>query len=120
MQIETIKTAEELLTNWAIWMRQSERMGYSSVSPMWIGNIKRTSISADITDEEAVMVDGILADLQKRDPEMGRITIEYYVNGGNVLRIARQERIDRRRVDLLVKSGTSWVDGRLFSHYRAA
>jgi hypothetical protein len=120
MQIETEKTAQELLEQWAIWMRENERLGYSSVSPLWIGRIKRSGLSANITDKEAVMIDGILADLKKRDPEMGRITIEYYVNGGNVLRLSRQERVSRNRIDQLVKSGTAWVDGRLFSHYRAA
>jgi hypothetical protein len=120
MQIETEKTAQELLEQWGIWMRQTERMGYSSVSPMWIGRIKTAGMSADITDAEAVMIDGILADLKKRDAEMGRITMEYYSTGGNILRIARQEGKARRKIDALVKMGTAWVDGRLFDKCRVA
>lgn len=108
MQRETEKTTAELLEQWAIWTRCGT--GYESVSPMFRGRLKKAGLSPDITDDLATDIDGILADLLRRDPQMGQVTIDYYMMDGNVFRIAKVRNISRNKVDVLAKSGTTWVD----------
>ena len=114
MQLETERTTAYVLEQWGIWSRGQDNIGYSKVSPMWIGRLgPRRSLEADITEHEAVLVDGILARLEHRDSVMGQVTIDFYRHGCNVSETARRYNLNRKRVDVLVSSGTAWVDAAL-------
>lgn len=114
MQLETERTTAYVLEQWGIWSKERLNIGYSAVSPMWIGKLKPSQrITPDITDAEAVLIDSLLARLESKDPIMGQVTIYFYRNGCNVTHTAEQYRLNRKRVDVLVGSGTAWMDAAL-------
>lgn len=115
MQLETERTTAYILEQWGIWSRERLNIGYSKVSPMWIGRLKpAVHIQPDILDSEAVDVDRLLAKLESKDPIMGQVTIHFYKHGCCTSYTAGQLNINRRRVDVLVGSGTAWIDAALY------
>ena len=119
MQIETETSTDYLLEQWAHWMRSSgDKLTYPHKQSWAI--VQRSGCSPDITDDEAMMIDGILARLIHRDPQMGRVTWEYYASGCNVSALVRHYRIPRARVDVLVRAGTAWVDATRMARLEAA
>lgn len=100
-----------LLEQWARWARSNpgSSLRYPAITP-FARLLGSTLPSPVISDAEAMLVDGAVARLNRRDGEMGQAVVLYYFGGGNVSRVARLLEIDRRRADVLVKSGTAWVD----------
>jgi len=69
-----------------------------------------------ITDDVAMVIGEAVARLMKRDAEMGNSVVMYYSCGQNVSSASRRLKMPRKRVDVLVKAGTAWIDGRLWDH----
>ena len=114
MQLETERTTAYVLEQWGIWSKERLNIGYSRVSPMWIGRLKPSQHrEPDILDAEAVLIDSLLARLEHRDSVMGQVTIDFYRHGCNVSETARRFNLNRKRVDVLVSSGTAWIDAAL-------
>jgi len=73
-----------------------------------------------ITDDEAMLIDSIVAKLKIRDREMAKALVIFYFSDGNASYVARvlsanaEVKVNRKRVDVLVKAGTAWVDAILF------
>lgn len=111
MQLETDRTTAYVLEQWGIWSKDRTNIGYSKVSPMWIGRLKPSqSIDPDITDAEAVMIDSLLSRLESKDSVMGQVTIYFYRYGCNITNTAEKFNLNRKRIDVLVSSGTAWID----------
>lgn len=119
MQIETEKSTEYLLEQWVRWsLSQADRLSFPHMAPY--ARAPRLGCSADIGDDEAMMIDSIVARLLKRDREMGNVTLDYYFGGCNISAIARRYRISRARVDVLVRAGTAWVDATRMARLESA
>lgn len=107
-----------LLSQWAIWARtgSGEPKGYGE--GVMFNDVARLTKSKTmlITDDEGQLIDKMVAKLKIRDREMAMAIIIYYFSDGNASHVARvlsnqsNESINRKRVDVLVKSGTAWVD----------
>lgn len=73
-----------------------------------------------ISEEEALLIDSIIAKLKTRDREMAKALVVFHFSNGNASLVARVlsagsvQKINRKRVDVLVKAGTVWVDACLF------
>lgn len=116
------KNTDWLLSQWALWSRtgSSKPKGYGE--GVMFNDVARLTKSKAvlITDDEGLLIDKIVAQLKIRDREMAMAIIIYYFSGGNASHVARvlsarsEEVVNRKRVDVLVKSGTAWVDACLF------
>jgi len=113
-----------LLSQWAVWARinGATPKGYGE-SPMFravASKIVKPNIL--ISDDEAVEIDAIIANLKQRDSEMAKALVTYYFSGGNASHVARvltydaKKKINRKYADVLVKSGTAWVDACLVTN----
>ena len=100
-----------LLEQWARWARINQ--GLTLHYPCLATFTKfqgKASLAPDISDQEAIAIDRIVSKLRHRDTEMGDAVILYYFSGSNLSYVARELGMDRRKADVLVKSGTAWVD----------
>ena len=108
------------LQQWAIWSKIGKVLprGFGN-SPMFQSLVldeKSATPLLLISDEKAVLIDGIIAKLKTRDKEMAKAIKVFYLNSENASLVARvlsavkQKKIDRRTATELVKSGTAWVD----------
>ena len=67
-----------------------------------------------------MLIDSIIAVLKIRDREMVKALVIFYFSDGNASHVARilsaqsEQKINRKRADVLVKAGTAWVDAVLF------
>lgn len=111
-----------LLSQWAKWARMGccSPNGFGE-SPMFqdvISDVVKPNLL--ITEEEAMLIDSIIAKLKIRDREMAKALVVFYFSDGNASHVARVlsdaagQKINRKRVDVLVKAGTAWVDACLF------
>ena len=66
-----------------------------------------------IGDDEAIVIDIVVARLTKRDLEMGKVLTLYYYSGSNLSLVARVLGIGRNRANVLVQAGTAWIDAKL-------
>lgn len=103
-----------LLEQWARWARfnPSLSLGYPVITPFarLLGSTLPSSVISDVV---AMRVDGAVARLNRRDGDMGQAVVLYYFRGGNVSWVARMMGIHRKKADILVKSGTAWLDAAL-------
>ena len=119
MQIESERSTSYLLEQWAAWaLTGGENLSYPHVEPF--ARTPSAATTPQITDEEATAIDGIVARLMKRDPQMGNVTVDYFMTGCNVSAISRRYRISRAQVDVLVRSGIAWVDATRMAYVEAA
>ncbi|GLS27754.1 antiterminator Q family protein [Marinibactrum halimedae] len=104
-----------LLDQWARWARSNpDNIGYPTIEPFrrLLGS---KGLSPAISDDEAMRVDAALSRLLARDSEMGEAVTKYYLYGGNLSRLARELKVDRRRAEVIVKAGTAWMDCALYA-----
>ncbi|WLQ15400.1 antiterminator Q family protein [Hahella aquimaris] len=104
-----------LLEQWARWSKiNTDNVGYPSSTPFarMAGSSVRSPV---ITDQEAAKVDLAVSKLRARDEEMGEVVRLYYMAGENLSYVVRQmPKLDRRKADILVKSGVAWIDSALY------
>ena len=114
-----------LLTQWALWAMAGMNSGSISViarmMEMQGDNYKQTTYYErhSIDDEKAEIVDQTIAKFSKRNSEAAKALKLYYLSKCNTSYTARQLKIKRERVDVLVNSGIAWVDATM-EIYRAA
>ncbi|MGX5913934.1 antiterminator Q family protein [Aliidiomarina sp. Khilg15.8] len=107
-----------LLEQWARWARSNPelaRIDYPSVQPYTRMVSKGIRGSCLIDESEALEIDQLLARLNTRDEDMGRATVLYYWLNSNSSLVARVLGIPRARVNVLISSGTAWVDALFYA-----
>lgn len=105
-----------MLEQWARWARSNPelaRIDYPSIQPYTRMVKSKHTKQCCLNDDEAMAIDLALARLKSRDAEMGRATMLYYWLGQNVSMVSRVLGIQRKRANLLVASGTAWIDAAL-------
>lgn len=107
-------TTAFLLREWGVWTRTNlgKSIGYPRAVPYAPVSPSRSRSSA-LNDDEAMIVDGVVARLVKRDPEMGKAVVLYYEPSGNASRVASALKVKWHRANVLVQCGTAWVDATL-------
>jgi len=105
-----------LLEQWARWSRinPGPALKLPSVTP-YRRLLGSTLPSPVISDDAAMQIDSVVARLVQRDSETGKAIILYYCSSGNISDVARRLGQPRRKIDILIKAGTSWLDGALNS-----
>lgn len=105
---------EYLLEQWGWW--RMDGMGVPQyVSPtyalmrdntMCVGGVK----SYMIVDDVALIVDGAVARLAKRNPQIGGIIWLYFGAKWPALRIGREFNMSEAKARELMKTGVAWID----------
>ncbi|WP_110949668.1 antiterminator Q family protein [Pseudomonas bohemica] len=107
---------EYLLEQWGSW-RMSGMGVPRYVSPvaamMNQFNPEPSSQTYVITDDLAMIVDGVLARLTKREQQMGDFVWYYFGGKWPANRIAREHSMSERKAWELIKAGVAWIDGAL-------
>ena len=110
----TIQETQRLLTQWGIWIH------ISSGAPKLTGDMELVMAETEefqpsdccITDDEGLMVDGVVARLSQLDPEMGKLIRRYYSDKySSIKQIARDYRTSDRRISTTIKAGEGWIAG---------
>lgn len=104
--------AEEKLTQWGRWVWQSAGIpGYVSPSyALMRDNVaQHHSPAAAITDEDAMLVDSIIARMGRRDPEMATAVMLYYATGRTMHGVGKVMNLHRLKVRELLYAGTCYV-----------
>lgn len=105
-----------LLEEWARWSRINSAPSLTLPSVTPYRRLQGATLKSPVIDDDtAMMVDNVIARLIQRDEETGKAVVMYFRNGQTVSHIARRLRKERWRVDILIRSGTSWLDGALNS-----
>jgi hypothetical protein len=108
------RDAEELLTNWGRWVwHQAGVPRYTS--PMFAlmrDNVAQESVPAPvITDDEAMMIDAIVARMWRRDEQMADCLRIYYCTSRTMHGVGVVLGIHRKKVAELLLAGRAYVEG---------
>lgn len=110
-----IRTVEYLLTQWGRWAyaNRGVQVNFPSVSPMFKSATK-SPMSPNISDEDAIVVDGVVSQLRNRQPKMWEALGRYYIAGQSYRTIAKELDTHHRVASDLVNGGKMWVEGAIF------
>ena len=105
---------EWLLEQWGFW--RMDGMGVPRyVSPLYAlmrdnvpceGGVKEYSL----TDDLALIIDGAVSRLIKRDDQMGNFIWLYFGAKWPALRIGRENGIGEAKAREIIKAGVAWID----------
>lgn len=109
-----LEDTQFLLEQWGKWVLSGgvASIGYPCIQPF--RQLLGSSVkSLSITDEQALRIDATLAKLKKRDYEMGRVVITYYLSGTPVTKLADLLDMPLAKTRTLLQSGIAWIDAAL-------
>lgn len=110
----TERTAEDLLERWGRWVVLG-----SGVS--CCASRENTLLSPMITDDDALMIDGLMGRLLKRYPECGKVLMAYYTSRDtSLMEVGKKMRFGEEKTRQLWKAGVAWIDGALDIRRQAA
>lgn len=110
------RDAEELLTQWGRWSRQQVGVPRCT-SPSYVlmrDNVEQMDSlpAACITDEEALMIDRMVAVMARRWPTMAScITVYYRGFDMTMADVGKQVGLARLKVRELIIAGHAYIDG---------
>lgn len=113
---------EYLLEQWGSWRMSG--MGVPRYVSQFASLIARVNpcndeLSYVITDDTAMLVDGAIARLIKRNQQMGDFVWLYFGAKWTAVRIGEQNGMAERKAREIIKQGVAWVDSAL-EHFREA
>ena len=107
-----LEDTKERLKGWGDWVRSGGvSHGYSSVCL-----VAPSGRGCDVPDDEALGVDRAVARLKQREPDLGRVLINYYVRRWDYQTIGIEFKMSRERVRVLVRTAEAWVDACLWEN----
>lgn len=106
---------EYLLEQWG-WWRMTDMGVPRYTSPLLAlmrDNVPSVRASQEfvITDDHALVVDGAVARLIKRNQQMGDFIWLYYGAKWPMLRLACHHKISEGKAREIVRQGSAWIDG---------
>ena len=108
------RTAEDLLEHWGRWVVLG-----SGVS--CCASRENTILEPMITDDDALMIDGLMGRLLKRYPECGQVLMRYYTSRDtSLMEVGKKIKFGEYKTRQLWKAGVAWIDGALESKREAA
>lgn len=111
-----MRDAEELLTQWGRWSRQQVGVPRCT-SPSYV--LMRDNVAqagglpdADITDDEAMMIDRMIAVMARRWPKMAQcITVYYRGMDMTMAEVGKHVGETRLKVREFIIAGHAYIDG---------
>lgn len=109
--VQLLKSTNERLYDWGDWARTGRiKLGTKGTLGQLSGS---TVASLAVPDDEAEVVDRVLARLISRDKQMGMAVKLYYLNRLNYRVIGKKMEINKDKAQRLVFSGVAWIDAAL-------
>lgn len=111
--------AEELLTQWGRWVWQGAgipRYVSPSFALMRDNVAQHSRPAAAITDDDAMMIDSIIARMGRRDPQMAECVMIYYATGRTMHGVGLVMNLQRLKVRELLMAGKCYVEAVLDMH----
>ncbi|VVP61754.1 hypothetical protein PS870_06435 [Pseudomonas fluorescens] len=110
---------EWLLEQWGSW--RSDGMGAPRyVSPSYGSAAVGGGMEYTLTDDEALVIDGAVAKLIRRNQQMGDFVWLYFGAKWTMVRIGESARISERSAREIIKGGVGFIDGYLHGMSEAA
>ncbi|MCD9572198.1 antiterminator Q family protein [Pseudomonas protegens] len=110
----TERTAEDLLENWGRWVVLG-----SGVS--CCASRENALLLPLITDDDALLIDGLMGRLLKRYPECGKVLMKYYTaRDTSLMEVGKKLGFGEEKTRQLWKAGVAWIDGALEIRRQAA
>jgi hypothetical protein len=82
---------------------------------------ENTILSPMITDDDALMIDGLMGRLLKRYPECGKVLMRYYTSRDtSLMEVGKKMKFGEEKTRQLWKAGVAWIDGALDIRREAA
>ncbi|ATN93556.1 putative antitermination protein Q [Pseudomonas phage VW-6S] len=108
------RTAEDLLEHWGRWVVLG-----SGVS--CCASRENDLHLPMITDDDALLIDGLMGRLLKRYPECGQVLMRYYTSRDtSLMDVGKKMKFGEEKTRQLWKAGIAWIDGALESRREAA
>lgn len=108
------RTAEDLLEHWGRWVVLG-----SGVS--CCASRENDLHLPMITDDDALLIDGLMGRLLKRYPECGQVLMRYYTSRDtSLMEVGKKMKFGEEKTRQLWKAGIAWIDGALESRREAA
>lgn len=111
---KTLGDTEYMLEQWG-WWRMSEMGVPRYVSPLYA--LMRDNVPSEggalqhvITDDLALIIDGAVARLTKRNQQMGDFVWAYYGSKHPAMRVGREAGMSERKAREIIKAGVAWID----------
>lgn len=111
-----MRDAEDLLTQWGRWSRQQVGVPRCT-SPSYVlmrDNVEQMDSfpAANITDEEAMMVDRFIARMARKNPDMASCICSYYRGFDKTMAdVGKELGLARLKVRELIISGHAYIEG---------
>lgn len=111
---KSLGDTEYMLEQWGFW-RMCEMGVPRYVSPLYAlmrDNVPSVGGARQhvITDDLALVVDGAVARLVKRNQQMGDFVWAYYGYKHPAMRVGREAGMSERKAREIIKAGVAWID----------
>lgn len=108
------RTAEDLLEHWGRWVVLGSGVSCCA-SP------ENVVLSPMITDDDALLIDGLIGRLLKRYNECGKVLMNYYTTRDtSLMEVGKKMKFGEEKTRQLWKAGVAWIDGALDVRREAA
>lgn len=108
------RTAEDLLEHWGRWVVLGSGVSCCA-SP------ENVILSPIITDDDALLIDGLMGRLLKRYNECGKVLMGYYTTRDtSLMEVGKKMGFGEEKTRQLWKAGIAWIDGALELRRNAA
>ncbi|HEP8750905.1 TPA: hypothetical protein VDU49_003263 [Pseudomonas aeruginosa] len=117
------RDAEELLTQWGKWVWQETgvpRCGSPMLAIVRDNVAMERCLSASISDDDAMLIDGIIARMGRRDEEMANCVRVYYATEMTMQQVGKVLNLNRLKVRELLIAGRCYVEAVLDMRERIA
>lgn len=108
-----MRDIQKVLERWGGWAASdSSRVDYSSIAAGFKGLLPQTSKTRlSCTDDDALIIEGCLARLQKRKPYEHSLLVAHYLYGISKRKIARSRKKDEKLIRIEIQMAEGFIDG---------
>ena len=102
-------SVQYLLEQWGKWAASGK---VKNIAPGTLAGLTGSTVKAAyILDEDAEVIDRIVARLKFKDPEMGEAICYYFINKRSIRDIAKMMKLSKHKADKMITAGIAWIDG---------
>ena len=114
-QLDPFWKTRDKFERWSIWVLDFNAFSDGSIFGKILppSSDRQRRPDHNLTDDEALELDGVMAKLVKKHPETGVFTKSYFLSGSNMVSISRYFEIDKKRMARIVDAGIAWLDAQL-------
>jgi hypothetical protein len=110
---ENMRDIQMVLERWGAWAASdSSGVDYSPIAAGFKGLLPQTSKSRlSCTDDDALIIEGCLARLQKRKPYEHSLLVAHYLYGISKRKIAKARKKDEKLIRIEIQMAEGFIEG---------